>query len=135
MKQIHAFCEQRLGVMYIFSVDESFLFPFFSLDLYQEVRALREYCHDAKMKSIIAAGELGSLSNIYRASMICMAAGIYFFLITFLFECKFNLVSFILFLSSTIKTVNSFYVYLYIQLLKLSNNKHKIYCIVIEEQF
>ncbi len=43
--------------------------------LYDEVKAFREACGDAHMKSIIATGELGTLKNIMRASIICMQAG------------------------------------------------------------
>ena len=34
-----------------------------------------EKCGDAHMKTILATGELGNLSNIARASQICMMAG------------------------------------------------------------
>jgi deoxyribose-phosphate aldolase len=43
--------------------------------LYDEVRAFREACGAAHMKSIIATGELGTLKNIMRASIVCMQAG------------------------------------------------------------
>ncbi len=43
--------------------------------LYDEVRAFREACGDAHMKSIIATGELATLRNIYQASIVCMMAG------------------------------------------------------------
>ena len=43
--------------------------------LYDEVRTFRETCGDAHMKSILATGELGTLRNVARASMICMMAG------------------------------------------------------------
>ena len=43
--------------------------------LYDEVKAFREACGDAHMKAIIATGELGTLKNIMRASLVCMQAG------------------------------------------------------------
>ncbi|KZK15734.1 deoxyribose-phosphate aldolase [Meiothermus taiwanensis] len=43
--------------------------------LYQEVRDFREACGPAHMKSILAVGELGTLKNVYKASMVCMQAG------------------------------------------------------------
>jgi len=43
--------------------------------LYDEVKAFREACGPAHMKSILATGELGTLKNVMRASFICMQAG------------------------------------------------------------
>ena len=43
--------------------------------LYDEVRAFRAACGPAHMKSIIATGELATLRNVARASMVCMMAG------------------------------------------------------------
>src|SRR5215210_2758078 len=43
--------------------------------LYDEVRAFREACGEAHMKSIIATGELATLRNVYQASIVCMMAG------------------------------------------------------------
>jgi deoxyribose-phosphate aldolase len=43
--------------------------------LYDEVKAFREACGPAHMKAIIAIGELGTLKNIGRASIVCMQAG------------------------------------------------------------
>ncbi len=43
--------------------------------LYDEVKAFRETCGDAHMKTILATGELGTLKNVMRASFICMQAG------------------------------------------------------------
>ncbi|MBL8520536.1 MAG: deoxyribose-phosphate aldolase [Betaproteobacteria bacterium] len=43
--------------------------------LYDEVKAFREACGPAHMKAIIAMGELGTLKNIMRASLVCMQAG------------------------------------------------------------
>ena len=43
--------------------------------LYDEVSAFREACGEAHMKAIIATGELGTLKNIMRASIVCMQAG------------------------------------------------------------
>lgn len=43
--------------------------------LYDEVRAFREACGEAHLKTIMATGELGSLRNVARASWTCMMAG------------------------------------------------------------
>jgi deoxyribose-phosphate aldolase len=43
--------------------------------LYDEVRAFREACGDAHIKTILATGELGTLRNVARASQVCMMAG------------------------------------------------------------
>jgi len=43
--------------------------------LYEEVRAYREACDEAHMKSILATGELATLSNVAKASWVCMMAG------------------------------------------------------------
>jgi deoxyribose-phosphate aldolase len=43
--------------------------------LYEEVRAMREACGDAHIKTILATGELGTLRNVGRASLVCMMAG------------------------------------------------------------
>ncbi len=44
--------------------------------LYKEIQAYREACGDAAhLKTIIETGELGTLTNVYRASMVCMMGG------------------------------------------------------------
>ena len=43
--------------------------------LYDEVRTMREACGDAHIKTILATGELGTLRNVARASLVCMLAG------------------------------------------------------------
>ncbi len=43
--------------------------------LYEEICTFRRACGDVHMKTIISTGELGTLSNIARASMVCMMAG------------------------------------------------------------
>lgn len=43
--------------------------------LYDEVRAFRAACGDAHLKTILATGELGTLRNVARASLVCMMAG------------------------------------------------------------
>jgi deoxyribose-phosphate aldolase len=43
--------------------------------LYDEVKAFRGACGDAHLKTILATGELGNLSNIAKASQVCMMAG------------------------------------------------------------
>ena len=36
---------------------------------------MRKACGDAHMKSILAVGELSTLTNVYRASLVAMMAG------------------------------------------------------------
>ncbi|WP_319825539.1 deoxyribose-phosphate aldolase [Thalassovita sp.] len=43
--------------------------------LYDEMRTFRDACGDAHVKAILATGELGSLRNVARASLVCMMAG------------------------------------------------------------
>ena len=43
--------------------------------LYDEMRAFRDACGAAHVKAILATGELGTLRNVARASLICMMAG------------------------------------------------------------
>ena len=43
--------------------------------LYEEMRAFREACGPAHVKAILGTGELGTLRNVARASMVCMMAG------------------------------------------------------------
>jgi deoxyribose-phosphate aldolase len=43
--------------------------------LYDEVRQMREACGDAHLKAILATGDLKTLRNVYRASMVAMQAG------------------------------------------------------------
>ncbi len=43
--------------------------------LYDEMRTFRAACGDAHVKAILATGELGTLRNVARASLICMMAG------------------------------------------------------------
>ena len=43
--------------------------------LYDEMKAFRAACGDAHVKAILATGELGSLRNVARASLVCMMAG------------------------------------------------------------
>ena len=43
--------------------------------LYDEVKRFRDACGDAHLKTILATGELGSLRNVARASLVCMMAG------------------------------------------------------------
>jgi len=43
--------------------------------LYDEVRAFREACGEAHLKAILATGELGTLRNVAKASMVAMMAG------------------------------------------------------------
>ena len=43
--------------------------------LYDEVRAYREACGEAHLKTILATGELATLSNVAKASWVCMMGG------------------------------------------------------------
>ena len=43
--------------------------------LYDEVRAFRETAGEAHLKTILATGELGTLRNVARASLVAMMAG------------------------------------------------------------
>ncbi|QJR15285.1 deoxyribose-phosphate aldolase [Usitatibacter palustris] len=43
--------------------------------LYDEVKQFREACGEAHMKAILATGELATLGNVARASMVAMQAG------------------------------------------------------------
>ena len=43
--------------------------------LYDEVREMRQACGAARMKAILATGELGPLWTVARASKVCMMAG------------------------------------------------------------
>ncbi|XP_077324736.1 deoxyribose-phosphate aldolase isoform X1 [Lithobates pipiens] len=44
-------------------------------ELYEEIRLFREACGEAHMKTILGTGELGSLTNVYKASLVAMMAG------------------------------------------------------------
>ncbi|HLA91611.1 MAG TPA: deoxyribose-phosphate aldolase [Gemmatimonadaceae bacterium] len=43
--------------------------------LYDEVRAFRDACGDARMKAILGTGDLATLTNVARAAMVAMMAG------------------------------------------------------------
>ena len=43
--------------------------------LYEEIAAMREACGEAHMKAILATGDLQTLGNVYKASMVAMQAG------------------------------------------------------------
>ncbi len=43
--------------------------------VYDEMKAFREACGPAHVKAIVGAGDLGTLTNVARASMACMMAG------------------------------------------------------------
>jgi deoxyribose-phosphate aldolase len=43
--------------------------------LYGEVAAFRDACGKAHLKTILAVGELGTLTNVQKASFVCMMAG------------------------------------------------------------
>lgn len=44
-------------------------------ELYDEVRAFRDACGQAHIKTILATGELATLTNVAKASLVCMMAG------------------------------------------------------------
>jgi len=43
--------------------------------MYDELQQFRKACGDAHMKTILATGELGSLKQVYQASLVSMMAG------------------------------------------------------------
>jgi deoxyribose-phosphate aldolase len=43
--------------------------------LYDEIAAMREACGEAHLKAILATGDLKTLRNVYKASMVSMQAG------------------------------------------------------------
>lgn len=43
--------------------------------LYDEMKTFRDACGEAHVKAILATGELGTLRNVARASLVCMMAG------------------------------------------------------------
>jgi len=43
--------------------------------IYDEVKAFREACGEAHIKTILATGELSTLTNVAKASWVCMMAG------------------------------------------------------------
>src|SRR6185312_13478468 len=43
--------------------------------LHEEVRQMRDACGQAHLKAILATGELKTLTNVYKASMVAMMAG------------------------------------------------------------
>ncbi len=43
--------------------------------LYDEIRTFRAACGDAHMKTILATGDMGTLTDVARASLVCMMAG------------------------------------------------------------
>jgi deoxyribose-phosphate aldolase len=43
--------------------------------LHHEVKTFRQTCGDARLKTILGTGELGTLTNVGKASAVCMMAG------------------------------------------------------------
>ena len=43
--------------------------------LYDQVKAFRKACGDAHIKTILGTGELATLNNVAKASLVCMLAG------------------------------------------------------------
>ena len=54
--------------------------------LYEEVKLFKQACGNAHMKAILATGELGTLRNVARASLVCMMAGADFIKTSILFK-------------------------------------------------
>ncbi|XP_067860857.1 deoxyribose-phosphate aldolase isoform X2 [Heptranchias perlo] len=44
-------------------------------ELYKEIQQCRDACGEVHMKTILGTGELGSLTNVYKASLVAMMAG------------------------------------------------------------
>jgi deoxyribose-phosphate aldolase len=44
-------------------------------ELYEEIRACKEACGIAHLKTILGTGHLGTLTNVYKASLVAMMAG------------------------------------------------------------
>jgi len=44
-------------------------------ELYDEISAMKKACGAAHMKTILGVGELGTLQNVYKASLVAMMAG------------------------------------------------------------
>ena len=45
------------------------------MGVYDEVKQMKEACGAGHMKAILGVGELGTMENVYKASMVCMQAG------------------------------------------------------------
>ena len=43
--------------------------------LYDQIKAFRKACGDAHIKTILGTGELATLTNVAKASLVCMLAG------------------------------------------------------------
>merc|ERR1711924_188503 len=43
--------------------------------LYDDVKACKEACGSVHMKTILAIGECGTMTNVYKASLVSMMAG------------------------------------------------------------
>ncbi len=43
--------------------------------LYDQIKAMRAACGDAHLKTILGTGELATLTNVAKASLVCMLAG------------------------------------------------------------
>ena len=44
-------------------------------ELYGQISAYREACGEVHLKTILSTGELGSMENVYKTSLVCMMAG------------------------------------------------------------
>ena len=43
--------------------------------LYEQIKAFRKACGEAHLKTILGTGELATLNNVAKASLVCMLAG------------------------------------------------------------
>ncbi|KAG7236821.1 hypothetical protein INR49_000198 [Caranx melampygus] len=68
-------CCWRRGVELRSTSDDLLLLQKDAGTMYDEIRQFREACGDAHMKTILAIGELGTFTNVYKASMVSMMAG------------------------------------------------------------
>jgi len=57
--------QEALGTSYRIVFE---IFGLASLIVYSEVKAMKEACGAAHMKSILAIGELGTMENVYKVS-------------------------------------------------------------------
>ena len=56
-------------------INRSYVFSSDWEGLYNEIKIFKRACGDAHLKTIIGTGELGTLKNVAKASLVCMMAG------------------------------------------------------------
>ena len=74
IKEIEASVEAGAQEIYIV-ITRAHLFTGNWQAMYDEVKAYREACGDAHLKAILATGDLNTLRNVAKASLVCMMAG------------------------------------------------------------